>query len=180
MQISNVSSVRSLFFSSAFRSRVVKIKTEVSDAGNQNYHRKPMRSQRRKNKQTAHSQRRKAWVTEWHLVLVYHLIGWEEFVRFTRPITKISKPKLKQPWITRHSDGSCFSWQSFLLRPISLFFIPLQAEVPLVYSAFRMSGYTPSQVSYDVYALQTKRTAIYVWTHFCPSLTVRNNILASN
>ena len=122
----------------------------------------------------------KVWVTEWQLVLFYHLIGWEEFVRFSRPITKRSKPKLKQPWITRHSNGSCLSWQSCLLRPISLLFIPLQAEVPLVYSAFRMSGYTPSQVSYDVYALQTKRTAIYVWTHFCPSLTVRNNILASN
>ena len=122
----------------------------------------------------------KAWVTEWHLVLVYHLIGWEEFVRFTRPITKISKPKLKQPWITWHSDESCLSWQSCLLRPISLFFIPLQAEVPLVYSAFRMSGYTPSQVSYDVYALRKKHTAIYVCTHFCPSPTVRKNILASN
>lgn len=32
VQISNVSSARSLFFSSAFRWRVVKIKTEVSDA----------------------------------------------------------------------------------------------------------------------------------------------------
>lgn len=174
MQISNVSSVRSLFFSSAFRSRVVKIKTEVSDAENQNYHRKPMRSQRRKNKQTAHSQRGKS-VSDW-VAFGFGLPS--DWLR--GPITKISKPKLKQPWITRHSDESCLSWQSCLLRPISLFFIPLQAEVPLVYSAFRMSGYTPSQVSYDVYALQTKRTAIYVWTHFCPSLTVRNNILASN
>ena len=118
----------------------------------------------------------KAWVTEWQLVLVYHLIGWEEFVRFSRPITKRSKAKLKQPWITRHSGGSCLGGQSCLLRPISLLFFPLQVEVPLVYSAFRMSGYTPSQVSYDVYALRTKRTAIYVWTHFRPSPTVRNNI----
>jgi len=30
--------------------------------------------------------------------------------------------------------------------------ISLQSEVPLVYSAFRMSGYTPSQVSYYIHS----------------------------